>query len=53
MVAECLRDIGESVLHIKTEVVNVLPLVSVYRRAHVVRRDLCLVEQMLDDEHHR
>jgi len=49
----CLRDIGERVLHIKSEVVDVLPLVAVYRRADVVGSDLCLVEQMLHNEHHR
>ena len=53
VVAACLRDIGERVLHVKSKVMDVLPLIAVYWGADVVRRDLCLVEQMLDNEHHR
>ena len=39
-----LRHVGEGVLHIQPEVVNVSPLVSMYRRSNVVGRDLSLVE---------
>jgi len=47
-----LRDVGERVLHIHSDVVNILPLIAVYRSAYIVSGDLRLVKQMLDHEHH-
>jgi len=46
-----LRDVGERVTYVETETVQVLPLLSGHGWSNVVSDDLCLVEQVLDDEH--